>query len=712
MYRRQFLKTAGCFVASASAMSLFGCGGDDESPDQPSEGAGVVSFPQGVASGDPQENSVVLWTRALPKQGSDPVSLRLDVSDKEDFSNLIVKKMIEATTASDFTVRVFVEDLMPDRTYWYRFVAGTDKSRTGRTRTAPEQGADANVRFAWVSCQDYEANFYGAWRKLINDDKAAVASDQLHFVLFIGDFIYETRSAGFMQAVSDDLEPLELKSAKGVPRVVPEFPSGGKMRDDGVQYADSVDDYRHLYRTYLADLDLQDARARWPFVQVWDDHEFTDDCWQSQANYTRDDTSDEPSQRRRVAASQAWSEYVPAALSDVKPIGDVPRAAKDFQKVDVEDVHYDDVVVVNEPNNVKAIGAITLYRNFRWGKHLELVLTDNRSYRSDHAIAEQSTLKMLTIFDPRVGLPKDAVNAMDAGREANGGKPQDEVQKIPNTRKDQPPGSMLGAAQKTWWKAVMKASEASFKVWGNSVPLLRFLLDHTAVAGLLPNDLLLSDDSWDGFNTERKELLAFLKDNKIANVVSVSGDHHAHFAGVVNDDYDAATQTPVMVDFTAAGISSNSQWAAVAAVLSSAFEGPLADVVAPVKNLIVYDATALGGTDKAVVNLNTLIRYGSKSASVAAETNDLDQVRDARLDSVNPHLRYADSHAFGYGLASVSANEFKATLVSIERSYKDLGTESPKSLRSAAFKVARVDDPTKVSLDDPEITGKKPFPLA
>lgn len=711
MYRRQFLKTAGCFVASASALSLFGCG-DEDSPESTSEGAGLVTFPQGVASGDPQENSVVLWTRAVPKTGDGTVSLRLDVSEKEDFSSTVVKKMLEATSATDFTVRVFVEDLMPDRTYWYRFVADTDKSRTGRTRTAPSQGADTGVRFAWVSCQDYAANFYGAWRKLINDDKAAAASDQLHFVLFIGDFIYETRDAGFMQAVNDDLEPQELKSAKGVPRVVPEFPSGGKMRDDGAQYADSVDDYRHLYHTYLSDPDLQEARARWPFVQVWDDHEFTDDCWQTQANYTRDDTLDEPSQRRRVAASQAWFEYVPAALSDVKPIGDVARAAKDFEHVDVEDVHYDDVVVVNEPNNVKAIGAITLYRNFRWGKHLELVLTDNRSYRSDHAMAEQVTLGHITIFDPRVGLPKDAVNAMDAGREANGGKPQDKVLGFENTRKDQPPGSMLGVAQKAWWKAVMQASEATFKVWGNSVPLLRFLLDHTAVAGLIPDDLVLSDDAWDGYNTERKELLGFLKDKKIANVISVSGDHHAHFAGVVNDDYDADQQTPVLVDFTAAGISSNSQWAAVAAVLNSAFTGPLADVVAPVKKLITYDATELGGSDKAVVNLNTLILYGSKSASVAAETNDLDQVRAARLDTVNPHLRYVDSHAFGYGLAAVSADEFKATLVAIERSYKDLGTESPKLLRSAAFKVARVDDPTKVSLDPPEITGKKPFPLA
>jgi alkaline phosphatase D len=272
---------------------------------------------------------------------------------------------------------------------------------------------------------------------------------------------------------------------------------------------------------------------------------------------------------------------------------------------------------------------------------------------------------------------------------------------------------MLGTKQEEWWKAVMKASNATFKVWGSSVPVLRFVLDRTDVP-IIPNDLLLSDDAWDGYNHERRELMRFLKDLDIRNVVSLSGDHHAHFAGLVMDDYDAklADQKPVMADFAVAGISSNSQWSAVAAVLKSAFPASLAALVGPVQKLITYDATEVGGSDKAVVNLNTLIRYGSKSANVAAATNDIAQIADARDKNINAHLRYADTHANGYGLVHITADKFNVQLVTIERSYKDLEKKSPDLRRAASFELARVDKLADLELEEPNIEGKKPFPLA
>ena len=70
------------------------------------------------------------------------------------------------------------------------------------------------------------------------------------------------------------------------------------------------------------------------------------------------------------------------------------------------------------------------------------------------------------------------------------------------------------------------------------MPLLRLLLDATT-APLFPGDLVLSTDAWDGYASERRELMTFIKEQGICNVVSLSGDHHAHFAGLVYDDYDA-----------------------------------------------------------------------------------------------------------------------------------------------------------------------------
>src|SRR5262249_25254399 len=148
----------------------------------------------------------------------------------------------------------------------------------------------------------------------------------------------------------------------------------------------------------------------------------------------------------------------------------------------------------------------------------------------------------------------------------------------------------LGSAQKAWWKDAMRASDATFKVWGNSLPLVRIKLDVTQ-APLFTDDLVLSADGWDGYPSERRELRAFRRDEGVPHVISLAGDHHARFAGVVHDDYDADDPQPVMVDFAAAGIASSSQFASIASQIANVIGpipfGPLLEVA----NLITYDAT-------------------------------------------------------------------------------------------------------------------------
>jgi alkaline phosphatase D len=714
MRRRDFLKRAGCFVASAAVPAWIGCGDDDNEPSRPDGGGDEpegYGFPQGVASGDPQPTSLMLWTRVVAKgSGNAPIKLQVQVSKSTDFDDLVIDKSIQATSASDYTVRVLATDLEAGTTYYYRFRAGDDQSRVGRTRTAPDKDADVTVNFAWVSCQDYAANFYSSYRQLLNDDDAASDADQIQFVLHLGDFIYETRDAGFMTSRNDDLEPVALKSKDGKARVVSAFPSGGGMAPDGANYAETVADYRHLYKTFLTDPDLQDARARWPFINSWDDHEFTNDCWQTQSNYTDENSTDEPSQKRRVAASQAWFEYIPCVLTGSQG-GDVENEARDFKAVTVEDAPYTDVVEVDEPNNQKAIHAVTLYRNLHWGKHVDLIVTDGRSYRSDHPLAEESSANDLFVFEPRTALPLDAINILDAGKTANGGNPPDEAKagRFPNTRKNSDPGTMLGPDQKAWWKATMKASTSTWRIWGNPLPIMRVQLDGSMVP-LINDQLVLTQDAWDGYNTERKELMAYLRDNDIRNVVSLSGDHHAHFAGLVYDDYDADTKKPVTVDFAAAAISSSSQFAAVASAFDSGVPEALKSVAMGVRDVLFYDATKFGG-DKAVVNLNCLIRYGSKAANVAAATNDLDMIEAARDPSVNPHIRYADSAATGYGLAKVTAEQLDIKLVAITRHFTDFGTTSPGITRTASFTVKHIAKFDDLALPEPTIEGTKPFPL-
>ena len=720
MRRREFLKTAGSFVATAGVGGWLGCGDDSGDPaadggrTDGGDGGSGYRFPQGVASGDPRPSSVMLWTRVQRARGDggDPIMLTLEVATDTDFAERVVRQQVVATIDSDHTVRVLVEGLSPDTIYYYRFTAGADRSRVGRTWTAPEADADVPIRLAWASCQDYSAGFYGAYRKLINDDQAAAEEERLRFVLHVGDFIYETRGAGFQTALDEDLEPVMLEDRDGNPRQVPPFPSGGGMLESGTTFAQDVDDYRHLYKSFLADADLQEARARWPFVCVWDDHEFSNDCWQTQANYSSEDGSDEPSQRRRLAANQAWFEYIPAILSEAEEADGVAPASRDFEPVDVEDAPYSDVVEVDEPNNVAVLESITIYRRLRYGRHVDLLLTDNRSYRSDHAIAEESTIDNPLVFDPRSGLSIAAVNAFDAGSTANGGDPPAMVSGIQNTRANSAPGTILGPDQKQWFKDALQASTATFKVWGNSFPLVRVLLDATDVTLFTEvGDLVMAADAWDGYPTERRELMTFLKDEGIRNVVSLAGDHHAHIAGLVHDDYDGAAPMPVMVDFAAAGISSQSQWASVAGAIEGAVEPELRPVVEPVLKMIVYDSTELGGSAKAVVNFNTLIRYGAPAAMVAAATHDLAMVEQARNPEINSHLRYVDSAANGYGLATFDGSEARIHLITTERPLVDRGSAGSEIVGTASFVVPVVDEGETPTLEEPTLTGKKPFPL-
>ena len=72
MDRRRFLARTSFFVVAASALSA--CGGGDDEP------TGRYQFPQGVASGDPRESSLVFWSRCVRADGSaGDVPVRLQV---------------------------------------------------------------------------------------------------------------------------------------------------------------------------------------------------------------------------------------------------------------------------------------------------------------------------------------------------------------------------------------------------------------------------------------------------------------------------------------------------------------------------------------------------------------------------------------------------------------------------------------------------------
>jgi alkaline phosphatase D len=497
-FLKGFLALSGCFLASAQLRPL---------PARAAVGDGAVRFAEGVASGDPMPDAITLWTRAkIPSEPNASQDLTLQLAAQPDFKETLVEHQVRALPETDHTVRVFVDGLKPDRIYYYRFLAARGgTSRIGRTRTAPAADSGRTVTIACTSCQNYEIGFYQGWRRMIVDDEAAAPDQLIDLVLQVGDFIYE--GAGY-HVPDVDFQRVHkganaLLDSNGNPRRVPPFPSGGVPGDYADKAAKTVEDFRLLYRTYLQDPNLQDARARWPFVCTWDDHEFADNSWQGHTNFGA-------RQSGRLAANQAWFEYIPAALSNARAEAGIAPGAHDFKAADVQDNPFGgpgQPRPETEPGNQKAIASLAIYRTLSFGKHVNLLVTDVRSYRSGPPQPKWWLDKHLggKAVPNAMGL----VATLDAGRDANDGKPPVTIsvdgKVYPNPRFSEPPGTMLGRDQLHWLKGSLVSSDKTWKLCVSGVPMTGLTFDFDAVFWKSVPRVMLSADTWTGYPGERAE---------------------------------------------------------------------------------------------------------------------------------------------------------------------------------------------------------------
>src|SRR4249920_163508 len=267
-------------------------------------------YPEGVASGDPDPSSAILWTRRPfedPGAGAPGVKssgrhvLTVEVAEDDAFRRVVAKASAPVSAESDWTTRVLVGRLKPARVYWYRFTDGEGNgSRVGRTITAPLANDPRPVKFAFVSCQSLNEGKLNGYRRMIFEDERAAPVDQLGFVLHLGDFIYE------VVEYPDEVKTRYDRTIYEVARL-PDGPKAGNFH-----IPLTVDGYRAIYKGYLNDPDLQDARARWPFVCMWDNHEFS---WQGWQSVVKAGEFEAPGQTVKVAANQAWFEFIPARVA-------------------------------------------------------------------------------------------------------------------------------------------------------------------------------------------------------------------------------------------------------------------------------------------------------------------------------------------------------------------------------------------------------------
>jgi alkaline phosphatase D len=604
-------------------------------------------YPEGVASGDPDPHSVMLWTRR-PFGDAERHLLTVEVAEDETFSQVVAHAPTPVSAAADWTTRVLVGGLKPARTYWYRFAdADGNGSRVGRTLTAPLENDPRTINFAFVSCQSVNEGKLNAYRRMIFEDERAKPEDQLRFILHLGDFIYE---------VLEYPEEVPTRYDRTVYEVA-RLPDGGKTGN--LHYPLTLDGYRAVYRGYLADPDLQDARARWPFVAIWDNHEFS---WQGWQSILKPGDGGRPGQSLKVAANQAWWEYLPSRCKKVSG-----PSLERFDPPEVKDVpiaKWDENGLGDESNNLAAIHSLIGYRAYRYGRHLDLIITDQHSYRSADPFGDPAVGKFGPEFPGM--FPEDAAQILDGGRAFNGGNPPAEVRfndaHVPNPQRNSPPQTILGAEQKTWFKDRLRQSTATWKIWGNSQGTLDMRADpQNLPPGLTketwPTGVYASLGTGD-YGTaylERGEIYDLVRDSRITGFAIVSGDRHSFWAGYATKTLLPGKFEPVGLSFVGASLSSPG------AMESYEHKFPKDH---PLRALFLADRQ---GGAKPDWTFNMLLKHGVRSCLEYARSFDLTRARSLSNPALSPHLEFVDMGGHGYATVRLSASEMRTEFVCIPR---------------------------------------------
>ena len=305
--------------------------------------------------------------------------------------------------------------------------------------------------------------------------------------------------------------------------------------------------------TAISPILISRTRARWPFVAIWDNHEFSWQGWQSIVKAGR---FEQPGQSVKVVANQAWFEYLPARV--------VHRSAslERFDAPAVKDVpikEFDSNGLGVEANNLTAINSLKAYRSLRYGRNLDLIITDQHSYRSADPFSDPSLGKLGG--DEFIGMsPESGMQILDGGRAFNGGAPPPEIRfndaHVPNPQRSAPPQTILGAEQKAWFKDRLKSSTAAWKIWGNSMGAPDWRADpQNLPAGLTKESwpantyAALGGGDYRSAYAERGEIYNLVRDAKITGFAIVSGDRHNFWAGYASAELPPGKFDPAGLSF-------------------------------------------------------------------------------------------------------------------------------------------------------------------
>ena len=458
-----------------------------------------VSFLHGVASGDPLQDRIILWTRVTPKEGfKGTIPVAWEIASDADFRHKVNSGVFNTNATRDFTVKIDASGLKPHTDYYYRFKVGNKFSPIGRTHTLPKGNVEDLVLVA-ASCALYSNGFFNAYKEISK-------MERVDLVLHLGDYIYEY-GAG----------PNDYGMAVGS-----KIGRAPKPAHETI----SLEDYRERYACYRLDEDLQAAHARVPWICVWDDHETANDDW---ADGAENHQANEGDWKARAKASVlAYYEWIPIRE---------PEKGKDPKEI-------------NRAFEIGNLATIIMMENRLVGRSRQLDLKnpndatwnviDNSDPKDPKIVTDGAKIReILTLAAQGNAIPTPYTVQLD----------HDSVRKslADETR------SVYGAAQEAWLKEQLEQSVKANKPWqiiGNEVVMANMLgTDIPAYLGAdktkqilsqmppkyramaqelisLPKDIPLGFDGWDGYPAARSRVSQIFEETKSHPIV-LSGDSHA-----------------------------------------------------------------------------------------------------------------------------------------------------------------------------------------
>jgi alkaline phosphatase D len=342
------------------------------------------------------------------------------------------------------------------------------------------------------------------------------------------------------------------------------------------------------------------------------------------------------------------------------------RSLETFDPPAVKDVQieaWDADGLGDEPNNRAAINSLIGYRALRYGRHLDLIVTDQHSYRSADPF-DDPELDKLTPREFAGMFQEDAARVLDGGRAFDGGRPPATLSyngvTVPNRRKDAPPQTILGAAQKAWFKERLRSSTATWKIWRNSQGTPDQRGDpQNLPAGMVPpwpgGYAILGAGDYGTAYHERAEIYGLVRDAGITGFAIVSGDRHSFWAGYATAELPPGRFEPVGLSFVGGSLSSPGGLEAREHTQRK---------TDPLRALYLADRP---GAPRPDPTCNMLLLHGVRSCLEYARSFDLARARALSNPDLAPHLAFVDLGGHGYATVRLTADEMRTEFVCIPR---------------------------------------------